>query len=472
LWLYNLHYFEDLNATGADSRRDWHTQLIRRWIAEHPPPAAPGWEPYPLSLRMVNWIKWLLAGNSPSDDMIQSLAVQTRHLSASVEFHLLGNHLIANAKALIFAGLFFQGSEADSWFSKGMSIMARQLKEQILPDGGHFERSPMYHSLIVEDLLDLINLAYTFKAAIPGVWRQVSKEWTEYAQRTRAWLGVMSHPDGEIALFNDAAFDVALRPVALEQYAQRLRLDSPETPISDLLHLRESGYARIQRGAAVAFVDVAPLGPDYLPAHGHADSLSFELSLFGERVVVNSGTSCYANGIARQQERGTAAHNTVRLDGRDSSEVWGAFRVARRARPCHVSTDRTEKGARVGGCHDGYDYLPGKPRHCREWLLDEQSLQITDSIDGSGAHRIELFFHLDPDVVVQRLSARKVRFLLKADHIADLELLEGDLALEITDSAYHPEFGLSIPNKKLIASSEMGLPARIRTTLSWQGSRQ
>jgi uncharacterized heparinase superfamily protein len=470
LWLYNLHYFEDLNAVGHDGARDWHRELIGRWIAENPPTTAPGWEPYPLSLRIVNWIKWLLAGNSPTEGMIQSLAVQARHLSACLESHLLGNHLVANAKALIFAGLFFQGPEADYWFRRGMSIMARQLQEQILPDGGHFERSPMYHSLVLEDLLDLINLARTFEAALPVAWRHAPGEWVEYVERMRVWLRVMSHPDGEISLFNDAAFDIALRPAVLEKYAQRLHLDIVEIPSRDLTHLRDSGYVRLQCGPAVAFLDAAPVGPDYLPAHGHADTLSFELSLFDERVVVHSGTSCYENGVERQQERGTAAHNTVRLDGQDSSEVWGAFRVARRARPCDVSTESTEKGLRVGACHDGYAYLSGKPRHCREWALDEQSLQITDSIQGSGTHRTELFYHLHPDVPVQRLSANKVRFHLKAERIAELEL-DGDLELEIADSAYHPEFGLSISNKKLVATGMIELPARIRATLSWQGAQ-
>jgi uncharacterized heparinase superfamily protein len=470
LWLYNLHYFEDLNAAGYEHRRDSHKDLIKRWITEHPPTAAPGWEPYPLSLRIVNWIKWLLAGNSPTEDMIQSLAVQTRHLSACLEFHLLGNHLIANAKALIFAGLFFRGAEADRWFTRGMSIMVHQLKEQILPDGGHFERSPMYHGLILEDLLDLINLARAFEAAIPVAWRHAPREWVEYAQRMMMWLRMMSHPDGEIALFNDAAFGVALRPSALEQYARCLQLDIAEAPISDLVHLSDSGYMRLQRGPATALLDAAPLGPDYLPAHGHADTLSFELSLFDQRVVVHSGTSCYGDGIERQQERGTAAHNTVRLDGRDSSEVWGAFRVARRARPCDVSTERTEKGLRVGACHDGYDKLPGKPRHCREWRLDEQSLRITDSIEGRGTHRIELFYHLHPDVSVEALSSKKARFFLKAERIAELEL-DGDVKLEIADSAYHPEFGLNIPNKKLVASGAIELPACIRTTFSWQAAR-
>jgi uncharacterized heparinase superfamily protein len=471
LWLYNLHYFDDLNARDHIRRGDWHRQLTERWIADNPPTRGLGWDSYPISLRIVNWIKWLLAGNPPAKGMIQSLAVQARHLSRRLEFHLLGNHLIANAKALIFAGCFFEGSEAERWLEKGRRIVARQLKEQILADGGHFERSPMYHSLILEDLLDLINLTRAFDDTTHGNQRCTENEWAECAKGMRSWLKIMAHPDGEIALFNDAAFDIAPTPAALEEYARHLGLDVAETGFRELTHLRESGYLRLQLGPAVAFVDAAPIGPDYLPAHSHADTLSFELSLFDKRIVVDSGTSCYENNADRHYQRGTAAHNTVRIDRRDSSEVWGAFRVARRARPCDVSTSRTEKGTWVSARHDGYDYLPGKPRHCREWLLDEQSLQITDSIEGSGAHRIELFCHLHPDVVVQKLSARKVRLVLKANPIADLEL-EEDLALEVADSVYHPEFGLSIPNKKLIASAEIDLPARICTTLSWQGGRQ
>ena len=81
----------------------------------------------------------------------------------------------------------------------------------------------------------------------------------------------------------------------------------------------------------MALLDVAPVGPDYLPGHAHADTLSFELSLFGQRVLVNSGTSQYEAGPERSRQRGTAAHNTVIVDGHDSSEVWAGFRVARRA---------------------------------------------------------------------------------------------------------------------------------------------
>ena len=109
LWLYNLHYFDDLGSCDAESKKEIHSDLIEKWIQENPPGTGSGWEPYPNSLRIVNWIKWGLKGNCSSDDALHSLAVQARYLLKRPEFHLLGNHLFANAKALIFAGLFFYG---------------------------------------------------------------------------------------------------------------------------------------------------------------------------------------------------------------------------------------------------------------------------------------------------------------------------------------------------------------------------
>src|SRR6266516_7225106 len=109
LWLYNLHYFDDLNAAGRGRRRAWHERLVARWITENPPGSGAGWEPYPLSLRFVNWIKWACSGFSLSDAAVHSLAVQARYLRGRLEYHLLGNHLVANAKALVFANLFFNG---------------------------------------------------------------------------------------------------------------------------------------------------------------------------------------------------------------------------------------------------------------------------------------------------------------------------------------------------------------------------
>ena len=179
LWRYNLHYFDDLNADGSANRTDLHRDLIIRWIQENPAGKGTAWEPYPTSLRIINWIKWSFAGNPLPAECILSLAVQVRWLSQRMEIHLLGNHLFANAKALVFAGLFFEGAEAVRWLDKGLCILHREISEQILADGAHFERSTMYHALALEDMLDLYNVTRAFQEAVPDKWLQRLRVWFE-----------------------------------------------------------------------------------------------------------------------------------------------------------------------------------------------------------------------------------------------------------------------------------------------------
>ncbi len=310
LWLYNLHYFDDINAKYAGDCVAWHRAQINRWISENPLFSGYGWEPYPLSLRIVNWIKWLLSGNKMEDDWLESLALQARYLRKRLEYHLLGNHLFANAKALVFAGLYFGGDEADEWLKKGLSILKKQLPEQVLRDGGHFELSPMYHSIILEDLLDLVNMGQSFGLFVPRT--ALLQEWTDTIQRMQRWLKVMCHPDGEVSFFNDTAMGIAAVPQNLEKYAERLGLSEVAAPEGAVTRISDSGYIRLELGEAIVLLDVARIGPDYLPGHAHADTLSFELSLFGQRVVVNSGISCYGVSDKRLQQRCTAAHKIGR----------------------------------------------------------------------------------------------------------------------------------------------------------------
>lgn len=379
LWLYNAHYFDDLVANGACSRTDRHRAWIARWIAENPPAMGNGWEPYPLSLRIVNWVKWALAGNRLDETATHSLAVQIRHLRRRLEIHLLGNHLWANAKALVFAGAFFSGPEADAWRTKGMAVLAREVEEQVLADGGHFERSPMYHGIVLEDVLDLVQLAAVF----PGVLADGDlAHWRDVAARMLRWLRVMSHPDGGIAMFNDAALGIAPDLSALERYARELGVAWNEAPLRPIEVLQDSGYVRMEVGAAVLIADVGKVGPDYLPGHAHADTLSFELSLQGRRMLVNGGTSTYEAGALRLQQRGTAMHNTVVVDDQDSSEVWGGFRVARRARPVDVAWRTHEDALELSAAHDGYRRLPGRVLHRRTWRLKADRLEVADSLEG------------------------------------------------------------------------------------------
>ena len=439
LWLYNLHYFDDLNAESAAERQDWQRALIARWIAENPPGHGNGWEPYPLSLRIVNWIQWAQAGNSLEPAWMHSLAIQVRYLTRRLERHLLGNHLFANAKALIYAGLFFAGPEADRRLHTGLRILDRQLPEQILPDGGHFERSPMYHALILKDVLDLLNLARVYPEQ--AVVSQTAR-WGDVASRLLVWLQAMTHPDGEIAFFNDAAFGIAPTLAQLADYAERLGIPFA-FGLAPLTALPDSGYIRLQADPAVLILDAGPVGPDYLPGHAHADTLSFELSLFGQRVIVNSGTSCYGTGPERQRQRSTAAHNTVVVAGQDSSEVWGGFRVARRAWPLNWRWSETADGGWVECAHDGYQRLPGRVTHGRRWTLNRTSLRVEDRLEGRYPKAVaRLYFH--PTVRAGLDSAMKGWLELPDGQRLCWNIESGGARL--IPSTWHPRFGVSEAN--------------------------
>ena len=461
LWRYNQHYFDDLNATGANERIDWQRELLCSWIQCNPPGVGTGWEPYPTSLRIVNWVKWAQAGNELPEACLHSLAVQTRWLEKRLELHLLGNHLFANAKALMFAGLFFDGPEADKWLNKALHILANEVPEQILLDGGHFERSTMYHSLVLEDMLDLINEANTFANCLSLSQQFQISGWKQRAQTMRKWLQTMCHTDGEISLFNDSAFNIAPKPAELEAYAGRIFGDTlPHTSASQI-HLKDSGYVRLAYGPAVALLDIAPVGPDYLLGHAHADTLSFELSVGKQRVLVNSGTSCYGNSGERLRQRGTAAHNTVVVDGQNSSEVWGGFRVARRAYPLDLQIKHSEGSythdSEIHCAHSGYSHLNGSPIHHRTWRMDEHNLSVADKV--VGLHRIaEARFHFHPDAQIH-LKSQKIggQALFPNGTALDWRIIRGEGRLET--STWHPCFGSSISNTcltvKLIDGASM-----------------
>ncbi len=456
LWTYNLHYFDDLNADDSISRIRWHEDWIARWIRENPPGLGNGWEPYPLSLRIVNWIKCILSGNPPSPQMLHSLADQCRHLNRKLEWHLLGNHLFANAKALVFAGVFFSGEEADGWLRRGLHILKRQIPEQILADGGHFERSPMYHSIILEDLLDLINLSRTCETAAFLNGRSPHGAWIETAQAMRRWLTVLCHPDGAIPFFNDAAFGIAADAAQLDAYARRLGLGPVPGPKEGISVLPESGYVRLQKNGAVALLDVGEIGPDYLTGHAHADTLSFELSLYGKRVLVNSGTSCYGTGRQRLYERSTAAHNTVVVEGKDSSEVWSGFRVARRARPLDLEVREAKNGELHIACgHDGYQRLSSSALHRRTWKLSGGCLDVEDTI-GEPRFRSEARFHFHPGIQTESPhSGNRSRRGFRGEGVR-LMWVSNRKTGRIVASRYHPEFGVSLDNLCLTSALEKG----------------
>lgn len=458
LWRYNQHYFDDLCARGADERTAWHRALVQRWIDENRPGLGTAWAPYPTSLRIVNWIKWFWGGAHAPQAWLDSLAVQTRWLSRRLEWHLLGNHLFANAKALLMAGLFFDGSEAAQWRHTAMAILQRELPEQFLEDGAQFERSPMYHALGLEDLLDLLN-ALSHAGCPSAAEQQLQDDLARRASRALDWMRALAGADGGLARFNDSADGIAPRATELERLAAALGVAAPVATPGPRLML-PSGYARLARGRALVLADVAPIGPDYLPGHAHADTLSFELFLDGLPLLVNRGTSEYGTGPRRQLERGTAAHSTVQLGQENSSEVWAGFRVGRRARVSQVHLD----GWTLRGAHDGYAHCAGSPLHRRCWTLHESGLDVDDHL--AGAHGpaqgpAVARFHLAPGHSLKRLASSHWQVVRDDRPCAAVELEAGTAEEEAWQHA--EGFGRLVPAVTL----RVALDAQGRCRARW-----
>ncbi|MBN1268945.1 MAG: alginate lyase family protein, partial [Kiritimatiellae bacterium] len=431
LWKYNLHYFDYLWALDYESARE----LVSSWIAlQKELSRGPAWDPYPVSLRLGNWLCFFFgqyraeaeADTAFRDRLWHSIHAQAEWLTANLETHLLGNHLFENAAALTLAGTCFMGDTAGRWKSIGTRLLREEIKEQILPDGGHFERSPMYQARVVRVLSQLANTGNAELMELAG----------EPLRRAASALAQMCHPDGEIALLNDSALSEQPRDAAIR-------------PAAGAFALPDTGYYG-WRGAdgTYLFCDAAPIGPDYIPGHAHGDIFSFELSLKGHRVIVDSGVHDYEFGAIRDYCRSTAAHNTIEVNGEDQCEFWGAFRVARRGWPHDVRWAPSEDGFELKGWHDGYGRLPGRPRHARVFEWRAPVLRITDTVEAAARVVARSRLHLHPSCRILEQSENKVRIGYPAGEFE--VVFEGEGNLSVEPSRYFPEFGKEEDNLALV----------------------
>jgi uncharacterized heparinase superfamily protein len=442
LWRYNLHYFGYLLQNKNSVYQIEHQlKLIEKWIDDNPFGRGTGWEPYPTSLRIINWIKWHWFCSGLSDRAKLSLWNQVRWLANRPEYHLLGNHLFINAKALLFASAFFRLDSNSKYFKESLSILHKELKEQFLEDGAHFELSPMYHSLAMEDLLDLISISNKVPNNFP------SNEILRKYIKGMSWLETMIYNNGELAHFNDCANGIAPKYSDLEDYAIKLGIAKEKSRINNLYIHKESGFVVYKDVKSHLIADFGKIGPDYLPGHAHADTLSFELAINGERIVVNSGTSVYGNSDDRLLQRGTGAHSTIQIDMENSSEVWSGFRVARRAVPFNIqvnSSGESNNEISFQSSHNGYLRLKNKAIHTRKFNLSNDTWIIEDEISGY-SNTVVSRYYLHPEIEVRKNA---IGITFSKNHIDLIEFkYDRNLDLQLIDTFYHDQFGVNKANK-------------------------
>ena len=413
LWTYHLHYFDAAPALayaawrGDRAAASLLARWTRSWIEGCRVGRGPGWDPFPIAQRLVNWI-WCDGLHRAWADVAMvarlraSALQQAAYLVDHLEYQLMGNHLLKNAVALYLAALVWgRNRRVQRSGERAKRILRREVTEQVLADGGHFERSPMYHDAVLQDLL-AVNLIAEHAGVEPPVSREVLR-------RMATFRSALRHPDGARARFNDTT--EGLVP-GFEQVSALYALYEPNwvPTVTRQVVFPESGYFGYRdeaRGECV-LVDAGPPGPRYQPGHAHCDMLSFELSLWGQPWIVDPGVHGYVGDPFRGYVRSTRAHNTLGIARREQSELWGAFRMGRRAR---VEWARCGLGPDGGWLFDGA-YRPYFDRgvlHRRRITREVGGIvRVRDRVNGAKAAVVEGALHFHPAVTVEVAEGRLI----------------------------------------------------------------
>ena len=409
LWTYNLNYMDWLEQKGIG------VEECLRWIdrfIDELPDNHTGLDPYPIALRIINWAKFFSKHpECRNKKRLNSMYAQTMLLSRSLEYHLLGNHLLEDSYALFIASFFFNDQKL---YRKSSHLLEKQLQEQILQDGAHFEQSPMYHCIMLDRLLDCINFSKG-----NNLFDNQDAYTQKLIRKAAAMLGhlqsIVFH-DGSLPMLNDSANDVAPTSEALFHYARRLGIKRKIMP------LRECGYRKFCDERIEIVSDIGNITAMYQPGHSHADTFNFELRIDGCPVIVDTGISTYNKNSRRQYERSTAAHNTVSIANKNSSVVWGGFRMGKRANVSVEKDSPTEILAR----HDGFGH---RIIHQRHFTFCDHAISIEDFIIGKVTSAIS-YLHFSPQTSVSIVSEadgviKAGKAIIKVEGFSDIRVKTG-----------------------------------------------
>jgi len=433
LWRFNLHYFEYAISLGAAYRSsgdmayyDQFKALILSWINANPIRTGDAWHPYTISMRIPNWlICFELFGELFNRDerfqaeVWQSIYIQYKTLLRRKEIWQLGNHYFENLKTVVFCSLLFG---EDGVLKKHLRLFMREVGEEILPDGVHFELSLLYHKIILEDML---RMAYWLRQ----VEQSEADELVPVIQKMSSALASLEYGMGKTPLFNDSGDGMAREGTALLRAAEQL-FDIRPALSEDFA---ASGYYKLYDGSSALMFDAGEIGPRYMTGHSHCDCLSFELSIDNKPLFVNSGTYQY-QGSQRNYFRSTRAHNTLVIGEREQSECWAEHRVARRIR--NVNAKKGNQGI-VGSYINYYG-----DTHTRSISLADSVLTVIDTVVSAKSVTIRSYLHVTNGCDIMDDGSGIVIFQ-DGQMMCKISPIEADYSIHITDELanYAPAFG-------------------------------
>ncbi len=467
LFAYHLHQHDYLRRPGprgggleidAKDAPRARAEVMLDWVARHA--FGTGWDPHPISVRVFGWARLLTTeGALELDDaeaaaLRASLARQIDALDRNIETRLQANHLLSNLMGVVLGGLLLDGAAAAGWRGRA-GWLEQELGRQVHVDGAHEERSPMYHALLLENVLDLVHVHRLSAHALPD---SLAHALVEAASRMLGALDVWTHRDGEIALFSDSAFGIAQPPAELHRYASDLGLST--SPQARPGVLEQGGYVRLDAGGWTAIVSVAGPSPPHQPGHAHCDALALELALGSERVVTDTGVYEYVAGERRQTARATRSHATLEVEGHEQAEIWAPHRIGGRPK---VSLDAVTPNHRCEARCAGWA-TPGLA-HVRHVDVESEVVAVIARVEGGAKPaRVRAAWPLAPGIDVE-LDAAAAHALLTLQSGARVRVaLPTALAWRVEAAPYYPEFGRDEARPVLVGEGEA--EGELRTAFS------
>lgn len=443
VWRLKLQSFEHLewlvladecSSTDTPFRSAFESQFSA-WNDENPIGGERylrrSWIPHSVSMRILNLCRYAAwrerddAGTVP-DELYRVIYKNALFLENHVEYEIGGNHLVENAIALVMAGVLFDAHDT-GWIETGVGTLERVGETQFLADGGHFERSPMYHLMVLRRYVTAIDLLSGTDVPTAALRRT--------AERALGFLAEISEPDGEIPLLNDAVHGEQIDARACLAYGASCSL----TPSGSRLdHPSGSGYRLIESDPGTLLIDVGSVGPPHLPAHSHNDQLSVLLWIDGEQVLADTGVYDYGANERRQYARSVEAHNTAQCGNFEPIPIGGSYLMGKRTSidVLESGPDRIEAGYSRNGL--------GDPRyeHRRTVTATSTGWRIADDVRSDDANAFAVRYHFHPSIGLSETDGPGHELRARRDGTAVATFgFRGCSDFDISSTPYFERFG-------------------------------
>jgi uncharacterized heparinase superfamily protein len=423
--LHTFGWLKDVDAiANVDMAKRRIRSLVNDWMLHNSKWSAPAWEGPVLATRIANWLEYYdqyfaKSSRALRTRLLSQIVIQLVHLNRLFKFELESTEKFIALKALIYGAICLPSKKKKLCYF--IRKLESEIEQQILLDGGHFSRSPSEQKVILQILIDIRRVFIESQNPIPDSLQLA-------IDRMSSMLRFFRHLDGRLALFNGSREEDA-KSIDSTLIQADTRGQPPRSA-------PDSGFERLLSGRLLILADTGAPARPFRGGGAHAGTLSIEVSVGQERMIVNCGSAIESEATWQMAQRMTAAHSTLSVEDRNSSEILNDGGLGRSAKITTYSRRDTETELCFEATHDGYRPVFDL-EHSRkvEVLRNEEGVRGSEIISTSGEFSFAVRFHLHPTVAVS-LAQGGSSALIKLKKGGGWRLSASGADMQIEDSIY------------------------------------